>query len=330
MLELFLKSPNDVELRRAEALPELKDDEVKIKLTYGGICGSDLRVFQGKLGYAAYPLRVGHEIVGTIIEAGKDAKYAVGTRVVVIPNTYCGQCEMCRQGKTNICPDKKSLGVTIDGGFAEQFIISSKYVLRIPDDLPDEKAILIEPFAVVVHAFNKVHITKDTTVAIVGCGNEGMLAALLALHLGANVTAMDINPVKLDLIRSFGDIAVVHSEDVGNETFDVVIEAAGTRESVEQGLHLVKPGGSIVLIGITPEASLPVIRVVRNEITLFGTIIYSVPDDFIKTIEYLRNEQFDVSPIVSKVVPLTQYKHAFETALSGNHGKIILDFRESL
>jgi L-iditol 2-dehydrogenase len=105
--------------------------------------------------------------------------------------------------------------VNINGGFSEEFVISSKYVLPVPDDLSDRRAVLIEPFAVIVHAFKKVNISKDTTVAIIGCGNEGMLAAALANHLGASVTAMDINSEKFDLIRIVGSIRVFHPDRSG-------------------------------------------------------------------------------------------------------------------
>jgi L-iditol 2-dehydrogenase len=327
MLELFLNKPNEMELRQAEPLPSPKNDEVKIKLIYGGICGSDLRVFQGKLKHASYPLRPGHELLGTIIEVGSEAKYKVGTRVVVQPNTFCGQCDLCLKGKTNICRHKQSIGVNANGGFSEQFIISSKFVLPIPDDLPDEKAVLIEPLAVVVHAFKRVEITKGTTVAIVGCGNEGLLAAALALHLEARVTAIDINPTKLELVRTLGDLITAHPNEIKDETFDVVIEAAGVKSSVEQGVQLVKPGGAMILIGIAQEANFPISQIVRKELTLFGTIIYNFPSDFLQTIEYLRDKSFHISPIVSKIMPFTEYQQAYETALTGDYGKIILNFK---
>jgi L-iditol 2-dehydrogenase len=327
MLELYLNKPNQIEIRDAAPLPPLKDDKVKIKLIYGGICGSDLGVFTGKINYASFPLRPGHELIGHIIEAGDKAEYKVGTRVVVQPNSFCGQCDLCLKGKTNVCRHKESLGVTVDGGFSEEFVISSKFVLPLPDDLPDEKAILIEPFAVVVHALEKVHIEKGTSVAIVGCGNEGMLAAALANYLGADVTAIDINPRKLELVKKIGDLRAVMMDEVQNETFDIVIEAAGTKQSVEQGIQLLDRGGSMILIGITPEADLPVAHIVRNEITLYGSIIYNFPSDFLQTIKYLQSEEFNVQPIISEFIPFTEYKRAYESALSGNYGKIVLDFR---
>jgi L-iditol 2-dehydrogenase len=289
VLELFLEKPKSLELREAAALRAPEGDEVKIKVTYGGICGSDLGVYQGKLHHAKYPLRPGHELVGTVIEAGSAATYGVGNRVVILPNTYCGECVYCRKGDTNICEKKKSLGVNVDGGFAQEFLISSRYVMDIPEDLPDEKAVIIEPFAVVVHAFKKVSITPNASVCIVGCGNEGMLAAALALYLGCRVTVTDINPNKLQLIQEMGEIRAVLPQDLDNEKFDIVFEAAGTKSSVEQSIQLVSPGGALVVIGLAQEAILPVAYVVRNELTLYGTIIYNFPSDYRQAIEYLRD-----------------------------------------
>ncbi len=326
MLELHLKNPNELELRQVDELPFPQGDEVKIKLIYAGICGSDLGVYKGKLAHATYPLRPGHELLGTVIEAGEQAKFQLGTRVVILPNTFCGECEYCMAGRTNICPEKKSMGVNQDGGFSEEFIISSQFVFPIPDGLPDKRAVLIEPFAVVVHALKNVDIKKGTRVAIVGSGNEGMLAAALSHHLGAQVTAIDINPNKLELVRSLGDIRAVYPQEVEGESFEVVIEAAGTKPSVEQAFQLAGRGGSIVLIGLTAEATLPVTQIVRNEVTIYGSIIYNFPEDYQKTVDYLSNPAFNIEPIISRVLPLSDYQEAYNTALSGDYGKVIFIF----
>ncbi|MBU8881348.1 alcohol dehydrogenase catalytic domain-containing protein [Bacillus sp. FJAT-29790] len=329
MLELYVKKPMEIEMRDVESLQAPKDDEVKIKISYGGLCGSDLSFLQGKFAHATYPLRPGHELVGTIIERGKSAKYEVGTRVVVLPNTFCGECEMCKKGSTNICRRKKSLGINMDGGFSEEYVISSKFVLPIPDDLANEKAVLIEPFAVVVSGFKKVKITKDSSVAIVGGGTIGMLAAALAYCLGAHVTAVDVNPKKHEMIKKIGDIRVVYPEKMADETFDFVIEAAGTKASVELAIQLMKPGGSMVALGIAPEVNIPFSQIVRYDQTIYGSIIYNFPDDFLQTIEYLRDPDLNIEPIVSMVVPFTEYQHAYESALSGDFGKIILNFNSA-
>ncbi|MEH7238152.1 zinc-dependent alcohol dehydrogenase [Bacillus sp. JJ1562] len=327
MLELYVKKPFEIELREVESLETPQDDEVKIRVSYGGICGSDLSLLQGKFAHGKYPVRPGHELVGTIIECGPQSKYEVGTRVVILPNTYCGECEMCRNGRTNICRNKKSLGINMDGGFSEEFVISTKLILSIPADLPDEKAVLIEPFAVVVSGFNKVSIKKGYDVAIVGSGSIGMLAAALATHLGANVTAIDINPKKLEMVKNIGDIRTLFPQEItDNEKFDIVIEAAGVKASVEHAFQILKPGGSMLAIGLAPEVTIPFTQLVRNDQSIHGTITYNFPEDYLKTIDYLRDPDLNVDTIVSKVVPLVEYQHAYDSALSGDFGKILLKF----
>lgn len=326
LLELYIQKPNQVVIRNVQSLSPLRGDDIKIRLIYGGICGSDLSVLRGKLQHAVYPLRPGHELLGRIIEVGEQVDYDLGTRVVIIPNTFCDKCVYCLQGKKNICSHKQSLGITIDGGFAEELTVPSKYVVPVPADLSNERAILVEPLAVVVNALKKVTFDHNTSICIVGCGTEGLLAAALADYLGMRVTAIDINPAKLTLIKEIGKIRTLEQQDIQNETFDIVIEAAGTKQSVEQAIQLVNPGGSVVLLGITNEAVLQVSHVVRNEITLYGSIIYHPPVDFLEAIEYLRDSRLNVQPVISRIIPFTEYHQAFENALSGNFAKIILDF----
>jgi L-iditol 2-dehydrogenase len=328
MLGLFLKNPGELELQELPAASSLKENEVKIKLIYGGICGSDVGVYKGKLGHAKYPLVPGHELVGKIIEVGEKAPFAIGTRAVVTPNTFCGECENCLNGRKNICKQKQSLGVNITGVFAEEITIDAKFVLPIPEHLPSERAVLVEPFAVIVHAFQKIKIGKDTAVAIIGCGTEGMLSIALAKYLGAKVTAIDINEKKLEKVaREFG-VETALPQDVPEAAFNIVIEAAGARSSAEQTVQIVKPGGTIVYIGLAPEATFSVMQIVRNEITLKGSIIYNFPDDFEKCIEYLQDEKFNVQPVVSNVFALKDFEKAYRDALSGQYGKILIDFRE--
>ncbi|GAA0370694.1 zinc-dependent alcohol dehydrogenase [Bacillus horti] len=330
MLELHIEKPNSMIMRSVETVPSLMDDEVKLEIMYGGICGSDLSVLKGKIKHAIYPIRPGHELLGKITEAGSKSGLDVGTKVIVVPNTYCRECKYCLGGKRNICQHKKSFGININGGFSEEMIIPAKYVMPVPDDISDEEAILIEPFSVIIHAFRKINVTKGSSVAVVGCGTEGMLATILAKHLGANVTAIDINTKKLDLVEELGAVRSVQHEDIEGETFDIVIEAAGTKKSVEQGIQLVDSGGTLVLVGITEEANLPVAHVVRSEITIYGSIIYDVPEDFQAAIEYLRDPEFDVRPVISDIIPFKEYTKAFERALTGDFGKIVIDFKQEV
>lgn len=329
MLGLYLKEPSDLVLKEFLFDTPLKEDEVKIKLVYGGICGSDISVFNGRLPHAIYPVRPGHELVGVILESGKNTDLKIGSRVIIQPNSYCGTCEYCENGRTNICPNKESLGVNTNGGFSEEFVISSKYVLEIPNSLSDEKAVLVEPLSVIVHALKKVQINQGTKVAIIGCGTEGMLSIALSEYLGANITAIDINQGKLDKVkRSYQDIETLRPEEVEQGLYDVVVEAAGVRAAFEQGVELVKPGGAMVLIGMAPEATIPVIKVVRKEITLYGSIIYNIPEDFLKSITLLTDNTFNVDPVISKIYHFTEFEMAYKDAVSGQFGKIVLNFKE--
>jgi L-iditol 2-dehydrogenase len=328
MLGLYLKQPSELELREFETQSEIRDHEARIRLLLGGICGSDLSVYKGKIPHAKYPLSPGHELLGEVVEAGESVELPIGSRAVVQPNTYCDKCEFCLKGQTNICENKQSLGVNSDGGFQEEFIIDSKYLIPVPEDLPDHKAVLAEPLSVVVHALGKVEINQRLSVAIVGCGTEGMLALTLTNYLGADITAVDINQKKLEKVNKyFPDVTAALPSEVEGK-YDVVIEAAGARASVEQAFELVKPGGSLVLVGLTPEATLPVNTIVRGEITLYGSIIYTAPQDFYKSLEFLRDDEFDVDSIISEMFPFQNFNKAYEMALTGEHGKILLDFRK--
>jgi len=310
--------------------PPPKDNEVKVRVIYGGICGSDLRVFRGSIPYASYPCRPGHEILGTVVEAGKKSPHKVGTKVVSFPNTYCGKCEFCLQGKTNICEDKRSFGVTVDGLFGQEIVIDSEFVVPIPLDLAEERAILVEPFAVNVHALKRARITQGTSVAVIGCGTEGLLAIALLNHMGADVTVLDVVPLKMEKAKSFNkNIRALHPADVKEQVFDVVVEAAGVKKSVEQAFQLVKPGGAMISLGITgDEISYPALRITRGEITIYGTIIYT-KKDFADAITLLQDPKFNVAPVLSKIVPFMKYQEAFADALTGNFAKIVLDFKQA-
>jgi L-iditol 2-dehydrogenase len=326
MVELYLDKPTVLGTREA-TLPSPKDNEVKIKVHYGGICGSDLKVYKGVLPYAHYPCRPGHEILGTVVEAGKDSKVKVGTKVVSFPNTYCGKCEYCLRGQSNVCKEKRSFGVTVDGFFAQEIILDSEFAVPIPDDIPEERAILIEPFSVNVHALKKAKIDKNTKVAVIGCGTEGLLCVSILTYLGADITVLDIVPAKMEKAKAFGGrIKSLSPADVTDQLFDVVVEAAGSKGAIEMSMQIVKPGGALIAFGICGDAiEYPALRITRSEITIFGSIIYT-KQDFQDSINFLKDPAFNVAPVLSKIVPYTTYQQAFNDALSGNFAKIVLDF----
>lgn len=324
---LYLKAPNQLVLKKIKSDNFIGENDVKIKVIYGGICGSDVGVYEGKLPHAQYPIIPGHEVLGEIIEVGNRVSFKKGQRVVVHPNTYCETCEYCKNGKTNICPYKKSIGINKDGAFKEEIIVPSKYVFLVPEQLTNKRAILIEPLSVVVHALRNSKINEQVNIAVTGCGTEGLLTIALANHLGATVTAIDINNEKLlKLKNEYPNIVVQQPNEAHNNSFDIVVEASGAKESFERCVDLVKPGGTILIIGLTSIAEAPITKIVREEITIKGSIIYDAVNDFHKSINYLLDSDFSIDSVISGIVPVKNYNVAYNMAMSGKNRKIILDF----
>lgn len=329
MFELFLEEPEQLKMRKVAPVRSLKQNDARVRLIYGGICGSDLRVFRGTIPYAEYPCRPGHEILGIVIEAGEKSPHKPGTRVISFPNTYCGKCLFCLQGKTNICFSKQSFGITINGLFANEIVIDSEFLVPVPSELVNERAILTEPFAVSVHALKKANITKGTSVAVVGCGTEGILSIALLDYIGAEITVIDINRAKMEKAISFNkEIKSLHPDEVEHQVFDVVVEAAGASAAIEQAFLLVKPGGALITLGITSdEVSFPSLHVTRSEISIYGSIVYT-KKDFEEALSILQDTEFNVSPVLSKILPFKHYEKAFADALTGDFTKIVLDFQD--
>lgn len=327
MFELYLEKPNEMKIIESLPLTISKDHEIKIRLIYGGICGSDLKVYNGSLSYASYPVRPGHEILGIVTEAGEKSQHKVGTRVVIIPNTYCGECEFCLEGTTNICRNKKSLGVTTDGVFAQEIVIDSRYAVPVPECISHENAALLEPFAVACHGIKKLNLTNDASIAVIGCGVVGLLSISIASYLGCRVTAFDVSPNKMEIAKTIPNVTTIHPNDIKDENFDIVIEAAGADASVACAMQIVKPGGKLLLFGLTKEyLNLPVQRIIRNELSIYGSIIYT-KENFIDAIRYLEDSKFKLPSVISKIFQHTDFQHAFDDALSGEFVKILLDFR---
>ena len=329
MHELYLEKPGSLTLKESSQVVQLQEHEARIKTAYGGICGSDLRVFHGTLPYAHYPCRPGHEIVGTIIEAGESSPYQRGERVISYPNTYCGSCDFCLDGKTNVCAEKQSFGVTINGLFGEEVVVDSEFLVPVPPGLAEQRAILTEPLAVNVHALKKADIKAGTRVAVVGCGTEGLLSTALLDYMDAEVTVIDINPAKMEKAkRIYPSINTLDPGAAQGQLFEVVIEAAGVKAAIEQAFTLVKPGGTMIALGITnDEVRYPALHVTRSEMTIHGSIIYT-KQDFQDAFEYLNDPGFNIAPVISKVLPFDQYEQAYAAASTGEYTKILLDFQK--
>lgn len=246
-------------------IPQVKEDEVLIKLEYVGICGSDLHYYeQGAIGdyIVKPPFVLGHEPGGTIVEVGEDVTHLkVGDRVALEPGKTCGKCEFCRTGRYNLCSDVVFFATPpYDGVFQEYVAHDAGLCFKLPDNVSTLSGALIEPLAVGLHAANQGEVKSGQTIIVTGAGAIGLVTLLALKYKGASqVIVIDIMQKRLNKALELGATHVINAsyEDVtervmeitGGKGCDVGIETAGTEITTNQLIHVVKKGANIVLVG---------------------------------------------------------------------------------
>src|SRR5947209_502167 len=222
--------------------PHPTDGEVMLAVEAVGVCGSDLPVFQGTRP-VTYPLILGHEAIGRVVEPGR-SQLDQGTRVVVEPNIPCGVCPVCRRGWGNLCPNKRSLGLNAPGAFADRVAVPAEFVHPVPPEIAARDAVVLEPLAVAVHAFKLGEVAAGDAVAVIGCGNEGLLLTQVAVARGARVLAADMREDRLAAAERLGASRILQvptdqsPEELGARIAAdwsplVVFECAGAAPAVE-------------------------------------------------------------------------------------------------
>jgi len=331
MKAALLCEPKRVEISEINE-PQLGPDDVLIEPKFAGICGSDVSLFMGHRAPPAYPLVPGHEVVGYVTAVGKDVtQIAVGQRVIVEPNYSCGVCAYCRAGRGNICPNKKSLGVTIPGCFAEQFVAPAEFVWPVPDTISDEDAVTIEPLAVSLHALWQSGAQIGDTAAVLGCGSTGLLLIQAAVSQGMYVLAYDKLENKLEMARQLG-AQVDQSSDISElwrkKGVTNVFECAGATATVELALNAVPRGGQVILLGLSScEASFTPLKFVREELRVSGSIIYDHPTDFARTIALVERKVLSPKRIVTNTFSFDEIGHALQVACTGEAGKVLVTMK---
>jgi L-iditol 2-dehydrogenase len=299
--------------------PEPRGDEVLVRVSVAGLCGTDYRIWTGDRP-VAYPRVLGHEFVGRIEATGADVtRVTPGTRVVVEPNYSCGTCPLCREGNRNLCLDRTAVGIDVDGCFAELARVPARCCWPAPD-VADDDLLLTEPLAVVVRAVHRATVERGETAAVVGAGTLGLLALQVLRGRGARVLVLGRSNRRLPLARELGAEAT-HALDAGpldevarrfsgREGVGVVIETAGTADAVTHALALVRPGGRVVLTGL-PHEPTPVafFSVVRREVTIAGSMIYQ--DEFPEAMRLVADGVVRTRSLVTHRFGLDDIERAF-------------------
>ncbi len=316
MKALVYTQPLEVQLQDRPA-PELEPGEVVLRIEAVGICGSDLHAWHGHDPRRKPGLVLGHEFVGRV-ERSAAAGHEVGTRYTGNPLITCGVCEYCVQGRNNLCANRRMVGMTRPGAFAEYMSLPAASLIAMPQHLSARAAALTEPAATAWHAINLtlralVRPLHECQVLVIGGGAIGMLSALLLRHLGAGrVVLAELNALRRQAVARHAGSEVVdpRSQPLAESAFDVVIDAVGAKATRTQSLAAVKPGGVVMHVGLQDWASeIDMRKLTLAEITLLGTYTYTTAD-LRATVDALARGVFgDLSWVEER--PLAEGQQAF-------------------
>jgi 2-desacetyl-2-hydroxyethyl bacteriochlorophyllide A dehydrogenase len=321
--------------------PQMKSNEVLLRLQYVGFCGSDLSTYLGKNPMVKMPVIPGHEVGAVIEKVGADVPEGLkpGMVVTVNPYTNCGKCASCRNGRVNACQHNETLGVQRNG--AMRTMIALPWEKVIPAGLLTPRTCaLIEPMSVGFHAVSRAQVTDIDVVFVIGCGMVGMGAVVRSVQRGATVVAADIDDEKLTLARQMGASYTINTltEDAHQRLMemtsgfgpDVVIEAVGNPHTYQMAVDEVAFTGRVICIGYAKtEVSFQTKFFVQKELDIRGSR-NAQPSDFRAVIHYLEKGQCPVDALISSVVKPEDAPEAM-SQWAENPGKvfrILVDFTE--
>jgi L-idonate 5-dehydrogenase len=339
MLAAVLHGAKDLRIEPVGDLA-LEPDEVRLKIAYGGICGSDLSYyFKGRVGEFAvrHPMILGHEVSGEIQELGSAVQgLAVGTRVALDPSRPCLSCEYCRAGRSNLCHQMRFLGSAavvphVQGGFAQNLVVRADQCIPVPDGISMRVVACAEPLAVALHGVRRAGDLLGKRVLVTGSGPVGLLCMRTARLAGAlEVCATDIFDPPLKIALTMGAAHVVNvSNDADARSlidghgggFDVALEASGAPSALGLIFQALKRGGRVVQLGMLPSGETPVsINLLQSrEFDLVGSFRFH--QEFKLAVAMLVAGTVDVTPILSAEFPLAKAASAF--AIAGDRTRAI-------
>jgi len=325
-----LHAVNDIRCDEV-AVPEISDDEILVKVSVAGICGSDYeRVL--KTGTWRFPTVLGHEFGGLTVETGKNVVgIQAGDKVVVNPMVPCGECYYCKLGQVNMCKDYDYLGSRSNGGFAEYAKVKYTNAYKVSDDMSYEAIASIDPVTVSLHTVIRGDLRVGETVAVFGAGPIGHYCIEWAKKLGASqVIAIDLIDKKLEIAKAVGAdycINPLQGKDVigevrrltDNEGVNLAIESAGSEVTINNCIDVTRKHGKIVCVG-TPHKAVTLgagvfESILRKELTVSGSWCYQFAppiQEWLVSIDNVYNRQFKVDPVITHRFPLEKVAEAFD------------------
>ena len=322
------------------AEPEMSDQDVLIRIKQTAICGTDVHIYkwdEWAQKTIPVPMHVGHEFVGEVVRIGKNVRGVhVGQRVSGEGHLVCGHCRNCRAGLRHLCIHTIGVGVNRPGCFAEYLAIPASNVFPIPEGVSDDEASILDPLGNAVHTALSYDLVGED-VLITGAGPIGIMAGAVARHAGArHVVITDVNEYRLELARKMGvkNAVNIQKTNVGEvmkqlgmtEGFDVGLEMSGNASAFSDMIDTMNNGGKIALLGILPNDT----RIAWDKVIFKGLFIKGIYgremyETWYKMCSMIQSG-LNLKPIFTHRFPVRDYKEGFETMLSGNSGKVILDW----
>ncbi len=321
-------------------VPEIKHNEVLIKIIKTAICGTDVHIYnwdKWSQKTIPVPMHIGHEFVGRIEKVGEYVKdYKPGDLVSGEGHLVCGHCRNCRAGRRHLCMNTKGVGVNRPGAFAEYLAIPEENVWSCDENIPLDVLACFDPFGNATHTALSFDVLGED-VLITGAGPIGCMAVAIAKHAGArNIVITDINPYRLDLAKKAGATLALDvnkqtieqaQKDLGmKEGFDVAMEMSGNPAALNSILNNMCQGGKIALLGIMPEdAAIDWNKVVFGMYTIKGIYGREMYETWYKMTAMIQTG-LDISPLITHKFHYTEFEKGFDVMRSGKSGKVILDW----
>lgn len=323
MKAVQIVKPNELRVIEMEKPVIDATNNVLVKMTAAGICGSDVGIYHGTNAAATYPRVIGHEMVGVVVEAGPTAtKVKVGDRVIIDQVVPCGHCYACRKGRPNVCGNLRVRGVHIDGGYREYMAVPDKDCYLVPDNLTDAEAVMIEPTTIAVQCCSRAQLESEDTVLIIGSGALGssILRIVRNFH-PAKIIVSDIDDAKLEEALKNGATDVINSlkEDVParcHELTDgygvtVSIDAACVKTSLLTALQATGSAGRVITMGFSvAPTEVNQFVITSKELDVRGSRLQN--RKFQDVIDLINEGKVDLRGSISHTFPLTEAQKAFD------------------
>ncbi len=320
--------------------PTIGINDVLIRVRYTGICGTDVHIYQWDEWAQKtihVPMAIGHEFVGEIVEVGSNVNdFFPGDIVSGEGHVVCGRCRNCLAGRRHLCKDTQGIGVNRPGAFAEFISLPMTNIWRHNPGINQEVAAIFDPFGNAVHTALSFPVLGED-VLITGAGPIGIMAIPVVQHAGArHVVITDLNPFRLDLARKMGATLAVNPTETPltevqkqlnmSEGFDVGLEMSGSPQALGTMIANMSHGGKIALLGISAKSTEMDWRpVIFNMLTIKGIYGREMYETWYK-MSVLLESGLDISPVITHRFPYSEFEKGFEAMMSGQTGKVVLDW----